>query len=351
MDLDKAILGQHSSLFIETYDRWYEHAVSANNYGMNVKDTADYNAYSSVVFAGMGGSSTVGDIVCSVIGNRDVNCRVLRSSLLPENISKETLVIASSVSGNTFETIQVVKACIEREIDVITLSSGGAMERLAKKENIRHIPITNLGAPRLSLPCLVYPLMNMLRPLDEKIDRQITSSLATMKKLSEIFHSSVPSNRNLAKKVALFIGKTLPICYYEPELTAAGIRFRNSINENAKTYAICEDIEEACHNSIVPFSYEHTTKYSLILLRSAAEDHFRNSRFDALKQFLQTKNIEILELFSKEDSPLATIMGMIYLLDYSTVYLALLRGHDPNLTVAIDYIKSAIRHHLQTDLG
>lgn len=340
----------YDSSFMKVYDNWYDYSLSAND---QFKDIADdlkvkNRAYSSIVFAGMGGSATVGDIACSILKR---SSRVVRGSTLPESIDRNSLVIASSVSGNTYETIEIVKECVRKKIDTVVLSSGGVLEMLAKKEGVSHVGIQNLGAPRLSLPCLVYPVMNILKVFENGIEEQIASSLETLRSLSRSTRSSSPTSANMAKKIALFIGRTLPVCYYNCDLRAAGIRFRNSLNENAKTHAISEDVEEACHNSIVPFSHKQSSEYSVILLRSRKERKSVSSRFSIVKNFLETKSIPVLELAGEGSTPLASIMGLVYLLDYSTVYLSLLNGHDPNATAAIDYVKSAIKEQLQTDFG
>ncbi|NWG36452.1 SIS domain-containing protein [Nitrososphaera sp.] len=343
-------LAMYDSSFMKVYDNWYDYSLSANAQSENITDDLKIRkrAYSSIVFAGMGGSATVGDIACSVL---KMSSRVVRGSTLPESVDKNSLVIASSVSGNTYETIEIVRECVRKKIDTIVLSAGGALETLAKKEGLSHINIQNLGAPRLSLPCLVYPVMNILRVFEYGMEEQIASSLETLRSLSHSARSSSPTSVNIAKKIALFIGCTLPICYYNSDLRAAGIRFRNSLNENAKTHAISEDVEEACHNSIVPFSDKQSSECSVVLLRSQKERNSVSSRFRIVKNFLETKGIPVLELKGEGNTLLASIMGLVYLLDYSTVYLSLLNGHDPNATAAIDYVKSAIKEQLQTDFG
>jgi len=348
-NLDELCKQQYVPHFMRIYDNWngYAHIAydkSSDITGINSK--YDLDMYNTILFVGMGGSATAGEIASTVLEGSRVRCRVLKGSNLIDNIDRNTLVIAASVSGNTYETIQVVKSCHKRGIDTITLSSGGKLESLSRSEGSLHVSIENLGAPRISLPCLVYPILNIVKAIEPRIGDQIKSSLKSLDELAASICSSISLKNNNAKQLASFLEKAMiPICYYSSSMGPIGIRFKNSLNENSKMHAICEDIEEACHNSIVPFSYQDADRYGVVLLRSRQDHGVLSARFDALKEFLMSKGIRTCELFGLGDTLLANIMTTVYLLDYTTVYLAFLKGHDPTLTPAIDRIKKAMESH------
>jgi glucose/mannose-6-phosphate isomerase len=339
-------LAELSSPFTKIYDSWHTYAASSSKVTddiAKVEAKCDISSYSSLLFVGMGGSATAGEIAASVLDGARIKCAVLKGSVLPDSVDKNTLVVASSVSGNTYETIQVVKSCQKRGIDVVTLSAGGELQRIAKNSGVPHITIQNLGAPRVSLPCLVYPVLNIVKAAEPGIERQIRSSLDAMSELAAAIASAVPTAGNDAKQLALFMKDVMPVCYYSASLKPAGIRFKNSLNENAKTQALVDDMEESCHNSIVPFEFEGKGRYGIIFLRNKDDDRMLARRFDAVRKYLSDKGIDGKEIRCQKDSLLANIMSAIYLLDYSSVYLAFLKGHDPSTTPAIDHVKSVMK--------
>lgn len=347
--LDELNKQQNLPHFMTIYDNWSKYARIANEGSSEIatiNSKYDMDLYNAILFVGMGGSATAGEIVSTILDGSKIRCRVLKGSNLTDSVDRNTLVIASSVSGNTYETIQVVKSCHKRGIDTITLSAGGKLENLARSEGSMHINIENLGAPRISLPCLVYPILNIVKAIEPRIGNQIESSLRSLDELAKSIGSSVQLRNNVSKQLASFLDKVMiPVCYYSSTMGPIGIRFKNSLNENSKMHAICEDIEEACHNSIVPFSYQDADRYGTVLLRSRKDHGVLSARFDALKEFLLSKSIRTYELFGMGDTLLANIMTTIYLLDYTSVYLAFLKGYDPTLTPAIDRIKKVMESH------
>ena len=339
------MLSHSKTNFVQVYDTWDVHARSAYHYtkDIDVSSGVDLSKYDSIIFAGMGGSATAGEIAASLLNRSAPRCAVLKGSVLPEGIDDNTLVIVSSISGNTYEMINVLKSCLSRRIDAISISSGGELEKLSLMHGVFHIRVQNLGAPRISLPCVVYPVLNVLKNIEKGIEQEIQLSLESLSELSPLINSSVPTERNIAKQLASFMQDITPICYHSPLMGPAGIRFKNSLNENAKKHVICDDIEEVCHNGIVPFSYEEPDRYGVVFLRSKGEEGMLSKKFDALQTFLRGRRIRFFEAFSFGESMLAKLMCSIYLLDFSSIYLALLKGYDPSLTPAIDYIKSALR--------
>lgn len=336
-----------ADLFTDVYDKWSWYALDSYRSfdgASEISARYDLQRYKSILFAGMGGSATAGEIVSSILDGSKVRCSVLKGSVLPDSINRDSLVFASSVSGNTFETIQVVKACQRMGIDVVTFSSGGELEKLSRNGSIPHIQISNLGAPRISLPCMVYPMLKVLESVESSIEGHVKSSLAALSELGGRIKSTVPTKQNAAKKLAMFMkDAATPICYFGAPMKPAGIRFKNSLNENSKIHAISEDIEESCHNSVVPFTFAAKDLYRVVLLRARKEDPALAGRFEIVKKFLNEGGVKMFELYGSGDSLLANIISAIYLLDYSTIYLAFLKRVDPAATPAIDYIKAAMR--------
>ena len=132
----------------------------------------------------------------------------------------------------------------------------------------------------------------------------------------------------------------IPLIYYPAGLNSAAVRFKNSLQENAKMHAITEDVIESCHNGIV--SWEQPSNVVPIMVQGD-EDYFKTKeRWNILKLFFNEKNIEYREIFSVKGSILTKLISMIYLFDVTSIYKAVLNGIDPTPVDSINWIKNRL---------
>ena len=155
---------------------------------------------------------------------------------------------------------------------------------------------------------------------------------------SEIFSGNLSDN-NPALSLANWITNT-PLIYYPWGLQSAAIRFKNSLQENTKIHVIVEDILESCHNGIV--AWEKKSKIQPILIRGA-DDHIKTKeRYHVLKNYFHENDIRYKEIFSVQGGILSKLIHLIYLLDFASIYLAVLNKTDPSPVKSIDYVKNRI---------
>jgi glucose/mannose-6-phosphate isomerase len=132
----------------------------------------------------------------------------------------------------------------------------------------------------------------------------------------------------------------IPVIYYPWGLRAAAIRFKNSLQENAKTHVIIEDVIESSHNGIV--SWERPSDVVPIMIEGT-DDHIKTKeRWTILRQYFEENNITYKEISSLDGGILSKIMSLIYLLDYATIYYAVRLGIDPSPIKSIDFIKERL---------
>ena len=129
----------------------------------------------------------------------------------------------------------------------------------------------------------------------------------------------------------------VPIIYYPLGLRPAALRFKNSIQENAKIHAIAEEVMEVCHNAIM--SWEKTDNQKCMLIRGTDDHQKTKERWDIIKRYFDKNNISFYELFSIHGNLLSKIINLIYMLDFTSIYLAIKNGTDPGPLKSIDYIK------------
>lgn len=319
-----------------TYDQWPQIAKESYNAraGKIRLDGIDH-----IVFAGMGGSGSIGDVFSSILSKTNIHVSIVKGYLLPKTVDKKTLVVVTSVSGNTDESISILQATKKIQTNVVAFSSGGKMEKFCRKNRIEHRNIQQIHSPRASFSSFLYSMLAVLQPLLPIRNSDIIESIRNMQKLGKNITSDNLGSDNKALELALWI-TGIPIIYYPWGLNAAAIRFRNSLQENAKIHAIIEDVIESSHNGIV--AWEKPSNVQPILLRGKDDYYKTQERWKILKEYFDKKDIDYRELISTSGSILTKVVTFIYMLDYASIYLAVKLKTDPSPVRAIDFVKSKL---------
>jgi len=213
------------------------------------------------------------------------------------------------------------------------------LEKVSIENNIKHIKIPQSHSPRASLPSFLYSILNVLENVIPIKKNDIMESISKLEQTQKLISSSNLNEKNPSLSLANWI-KNIPIIYYPWGLQAAAIRFKNSLQENAKIHTISEDVIEACHNGIV--AWENKTDVQPILIQGYDDYIKTKERWKIFKEFLQSKQIDFKEINSGDGNILSKIMHLIYLLDYSTIYHAIESKIDPSPVKPIEFIKSRI---------
>ena len=319
-----------------TYDRWAE--LAQNAYDSKLAEV-DFKDIDHIVFAGMGGSGTIGDIFSSILSKKNIHTTVVKGYLLPETVDSNTLVITNSVSGNTAETISILESANKKKCKTVAFSSGGIMESYCLKNNIEFRKISQTHSPRASLPNYIYSILKTLNSIFPVNQNEITESVNKLQTISKLISSSNLSQSNISLELANWIDG-VPIVYYPWGLEAAAIRFKNSLQENAKSHAFVENVIESGHNGIV--SWERSSDMVPIMIEGE-DDHIKTKeRWNIIRQYFDQNNIEYKEVRSVTGGILSKIMCLIYLLDYSSIYYAIRLGVNPTPIKSIDFIKEKL---------
>ena len=318
------------------YDRWAEIARDAYNSDL---DSVDFNDIEHVIFSGMGGSGTIGDLFSSILSKTNIHTTVVKGYELPNTIDKNTLVVATSVSGDTVETITTLESATKQNCSVIAFSSGGKMESFCAKNNIEFRKFPQIHSPRASLPRFVYSILKTLNSIIPITKQDITDSLEQLERTHKEISSANLHEKNPSLDLANWING-IPVIYYPQGLETAAVRFKNSLQENAKTHAITENVVENSHNGIV--SWENPSSMVPILIEGK-DDHIKTKdRWRILREYFETNNIEYKEILTVDGNILSKIMCLIYMLDYSTIYYSIRLGVNPSPIRSIDFIKERL---------
>lgn len=324
-----------SKKMFNIYDQWPELAIEAFN---NQEKLTFEIPINHIVFAGMGGSGALGDIFAAILSKTNLHVTIVKGYHLPTTVDKNTLIVATSISGDTDETLNVLDAACKNNNQIIAFCSGGKMEKYCKENNLKFKKIPQIHSPRASFISFLFA---MIRNLESIIKIKKDDVFESVKKLKELREKICSDNLNNNPSMDLANSITkIPLIYYPWGLQSAAIRFKNCLQENSKLHAITEDVIEACHNGVVAWSI--SSNIQPILLRGQDDFIKTSERYDILKEFFKTNKIDFIEIYSVKGSILSKLINLIYLLDYATIYLSVKMKIDPSPVQAIDFIKKEL---------
>ena len=293
----------------QIYDNWP--VMAKNSLNNNLKEIVT-EKISHIVFAGMGGSGTIGDIFASVLSKTDIHVEVVKGYHLPKTVKQNSLLICTSVSGNTIETITVLKEGIELGCKIMAFSSGGEIKKICNERKIEHRKILMNHSPRASLVTYLYSMIKILLPILPISTKDINNSIEELKKTEEKISSLNLNENNISLNLAYWI-KNTPVIYYPWGLQSVAIRFKNSLQENTKLHVMIDDIIESCHNGIVSWEKDSTLQPILI---EGEDDYIKTKeRWAIIKEIFLEKDISFYEIKSNNGNILSKIIQLIYILD------------------------------------
>ena len=319
------------------YDDWPD--IARTYFEKEVKKIK-FSKINQIVFAGMGGSGVMGDVFSAILSKTNIHVSVVKGYHLPKTVDSNTLVVVISISGNTDETLRFLESAKKHhDCKLIGFTAGGKMEQFCINEKIEFRKIEKYHSPRASFPSFLYSILNILSPIIPIKNDDVYESISNLECIKKEISSENISKSNPALSLAKQI-KGIPLIYYPWGLEASAIRFKNSLQENAKMHVIIEDIVESCHNGIV--AWEKKSHVQPILLKGADDYVKTKEKYQILIKYFQENKIKYIEINSIEGSILSKIISLIYLLDYAAIYKSMIDEVDPTPVKSIEYVKKRI---------
>lgn len=302
--------------------------------------------YSNIICAGMGGSAIGADIARSYIAGEALTpIFVNRNYALPAFAGKGSLVIISSYSGNTEETISVFKDAVAKHARVIVITSGGRLEEMARRKSMPVVIIPPGFPPRAALGHSFFTLITVLSKIGVigNKTKDIDEAIKAMERLEKAsLGITVRSSENIAKQIARSIYLKIPVIYSGADhMDAVVTRWRGQLAENAKTIASSNLFPEMAHNEIVGWEYPKAALKNLavIMLRDSGDNPFTAKRMKIVKKMISSLGVKVIEVDSRGKNLLARVFSLIYIGDYASFYLAILNRCDPTPVDRIAYLK------------
>jgi len=141
------------------YDRWPE--IAKKSWEAEI-DAVNFDNINHIVFAGMGGSGAIGDVFASILSKSNIHVNVVKGYVLPKTVNSDTLVVVTSVSGDTAETLAILESAHSIGCRIVAFSSGGKMEKYCIQNNINHRVIPQYHSPRGSFTSFLYSILKVL---------------------------------------------------------------------------------------------------------------------------------------------------------------------------------------------
>ena len=308
--------------------------------------SADLN---HIVFAGMGGSA-IGADLASVHARRSASAGLTlwREYGLPRwAAGPATLVVVSSHSGNTEETLSAYARAKEVGARRIVFTSGGELSRMAAENGDPVWPIEHPGPPRAAVGFSFAYSLRVLARLGQVEDpsRDVDVAVRAMQAQRQIFRAESPVVQNPAKRMAGQLMDRWPILFGAGVLAPVARRWRTQINELAKAPAQFEEIPEADHNVVAGTSGPESLigKTMAIFLRAPADEPALTRRIEATRHVLMVEGYNTDSVDGVGESRLAQQWTCLHYGDYAAYYLAMAYGVDPTPIPAIEHLKEQLR--------
>lgn len=322
--------------FIDSFPRQCRAGIEI---GKNISTGRKYRGrYPAIVCAGMGGSAIGADIARSYLAYESgAVITVNRSYGLPAYAGRESLVIASSYSGNTEETISAYTQALSRGCDIVVISSGGRLKAMALDDGNAHVDIPGGMPPRCALGYSFFPLLALLTKFGAAKDHS-----AGAMKAAGMLEKEKERIKRTAAKIARELHGRLPVIYSSQDrIDCVATRWRGQLAENSKTLCSSNVLPEMNHNEIT--GWEHPSgvikRCAVVMLKDKGDDPRIAKRMEITSKIVSKERAKVVSVTSKGAGLLERIFYLIYTGDFVSFYLAILNRVDPASIDRIDYLK------------
>ena len=297
--------------------------------------------YSNIVVCGLGGSGIGARIVSQWLEEElHIPFTVVQNYTIPKFIDANTLVIGSSYSGNTEETISALNACKERGAEIIGISSGGKLMAFCAANNYNFIQVPGGLPPRAALGYSIVQLVKVLESYNLISPECFNEFLPTASFL-EVHTSEI---QEIAREIVKVINNTTNVIYAEAPYESVALRGKQQLNENGKFLCRYHVIPEMNHNELLGWG-SGSEKDSVIFLQTDDMHPSNKKRFELTREIVSKKTDNIISIHAKGSNKMERSMYLIYVLDWASNYLGLARNEDVTEIRTIDYLKGELAKH------
>ena len=314
------------------------HLREAIEIGNNTKLEENTKKIRTILICGLGGSGIGGTIVRDIISAKtEIPIATTKDYSIPNFVNEHTLVIASSYSGNTEETLYALEKCLEKEAEIAIITSGGRLKTIAEKNNYNKIIIPGNHPPRAMFGygfTELFFILNHYGIIDDSFKSDFTNAIALLDAEKRDIQKQA---MNLAKK----IHKNTPIIYVANGFEGVAIRFRQQINENSKMLCWHHVVPEMNHNELLGWR-TNVDDLAVVYFRNKSDYERNQIRIDINKKVIGNFTENITEVWSKGGSVIENSLYHINLGDWVSWYLSEMNNVDAIEIDVIDFLKKEL---------
>lgn len=300
----------------------------------------------NIIYAGMGGSGLAGLLLQNWLDTRlKVPFAIVRDYDLPGYISKSTLAIISSYSGNTEEALAALSQAERMGCRIVIMSAGGKLLEIAKGKKYITLKLPQVSQPRLSvfaglkaLACLVADL-DLCEGVD--LERELIEA-GNFLNTAKSALSLDDSHQNLARELALSLRGKPVLIYAGPKLAAAGYKWKIDINENAKQLAFWNTYPELNHNEMQGWLLPDKKDLACVQLESSLDNERVQKRQLVTRQVLAAHGFAPQRVKAEGRTHVEQLLYTVLLGDYVSAYLGILNGIDPTPVELVEKFKDEL---------
>lgn len=299
----------------------------------------DYANIQNIVFSGMGGSALGAQVTYHLFkSDLSVPFYINNDYNLPRFADENTLVILSSYSGTTEETLNSAREAISRKCKVIGITTGGELLRILEENNLPYIKINPknnpAGQPRLGTGYATFGAIAILSKIGViKITNQdVTNAI-------NFTRNSKDEIKQKAAELAKELQERIPVIFAADFLVGNAHVIRNQFNETAKTFSTYSPISELNHHLMEGLKNPKNKNLTILFLKSNLYSDIIKKRVELTKEVVSKNGVPYLEYETVGDSKLTQALSTLSFGGYLTLYLGLLYGQDPSVIPWVDYFK------------
>lgn len=296
------------------------------------------NNIQNIIVTGLGGSGIGGTILSELIQDEcSIPVLVNKDYFLPAYVNSNTLVIISSYSGNTEETVSAMKQAIVKKAQVVCITSGGKIKELADQNNFDTIIIPGGKPPR---SCIGFSLVQLLKVVQFN-EFVKTDLLAQVSASITLLNTENTSIKNEALTIAKLLVDKLTVIYSLGTCEGVAVRFRQQINENSKMLCWHHTLPEMNHNELVGWTTKNEN-LAVVTFKTSFDYDRTIKRYEICKELFSKYSSSVTDITAKGNSKLEQYFYLINIGDWISCYIADLKNIDPIEVDVITNLKNEL---------
>ena len=295
------------------------------------------NEIHNVVICGMGGSGIGGDFVSKWLEDEiEVPVKIVKDYTVPAFVSKNSLVIGSSYSGNTEETICAVEQAIDKEAHIIGITSGGRMKELCESNGFDVIIVPGGNPPRTALAYSIFQLVNIFVEMGMADSQRLNELMVAQERIIK----EEPSIKEQALELANYLNGKVGILYGTSDFEPVLVRARQQFNENSKALSWHHVLPEMNHNELVGWG-GGDARFATVFFETSGNHPRNDKRIEITKAKIKEKS-SIHTVKAKGQSKIEQSLYIVNIVDWASLYLSELKEVDPVEIEVIDFLKGEL---------